>query len=270
MPQVASSRALFLPPAFLVLCLLCWGPPGPLPRRGVCPQRPWHCAVRGPLPRKNRRLFASRPRCRSALFRGPYPAGPVRVTLLSPFRILAFFTRSLRSGAGTPTPLFPSLSPARRFLPPEGSVVAPSGSLRRSSLLPGPVARLPGFRSPPAICVPGPLPLGRAGGAPPRVQTTLSPVRSGGDPYPAALALSVPLATLAWLFEPLQKNQLASPNQKAIHWSVGRSVGEHMRSLKPVSPFGVLLQGVVTANISRPKILRSVFIPPKFASANAQ
>lgn len=168
-----------------------------------------------------------------------------------------------------PYPAFPSVSPARRFRPPGARALL----LRaRCVVPPGSPARARGCPvfGPPLLFLPGgPTPVS-AGGAPPRVQTIFNPRSLGRGPYPAILALSVALAPLAWLFEPLQKNQLATPTKKTNHWSVGRSVVEITRNLNPISPFGVLLQGMLTANISRPRILRSVFMPPKFARANAQ
>lgn len=188
---------------------------------------------------------------------------------LNSFAILTPVPRSLRSGAG---PL-PRYSP--RSVRPVASALLGLGrrsfGLAASYLLaPRPGRATARFSVPPRYLRPGaPTPGPRGGGASPGPDN-FEPRSLGRGPlprYPRSLC-SARYARLA--FEALQNSQLASPTQKTNHWSVGRSVGEHMRSLKPVSPFWVLLQGVVTANMSRPKILRSVFMPPKFARANAQ
>jgi len=135
----------------------------PTPSRGL-PSAALALRRAGALPRKNRRFFASRPRCRSALFRGPYPAGPEVIPHLNSFAILAPVPRSLRSGAGTPTPLFPSLSPARRFRPPRARA-----SLLRARCVVPPCSPArsrdcPVFGPPPLFASRGPYPWAARGG----------------------------------------------------------------------------------------------------------
>lgn len=158
---------------------------GPTPSQGL-PSAASALRRAGALPRKNRRLFACRPRLPPRPSSGgPTPRGLERVAYLNPIRILANVSLASSLGGGDPYPAIPLGQAGGR----RSSLLRARSSLLRArcvvtSLLPCPALAAARFSVPPCYLGPGALPRSAQGGLLPGSRHFLSSRLLGRGPLP--------------------------------------------------------------------------------------